>query len=304
MKKMYSGEIISELVHNDLHSAPESLQQETIEKLTERSTELTEYKIKKILRRIKSKYEQSKIETGSPVGVVAAQSIGEPGTQMTLRTFHIVTKVGFVTGGLDRIVEIVNATKNIKNPTMQIEISNGASVKLLLEKIGELKNIRTAEVSREHGRNIIYTRGSNLNGVLSIEGVDSQKTITNDIREIEFVLGIEAARDSIIQQLFDIYSGENLEIDIRHIILIADMMTVNGEVEAIGRDGVINHKSSVIARMAYEETMGILYEAGWLSDEDKLNGISENVIIGKVINVGTGRSGINLEFNGGISKKD
>ena len=298
MKEKYSEGIISELVKNDLHTTPESLQEEAIEKLTERSAELTELKIKQILRMIKTKYEQSKIETGSPVGVVAAQSIGEPGTQMTLRTFHIVTKVGFVTGGLDRIVEIVNATKNIKNPTMQVEISNGANVKLLLEKIGDLKNIRTAEVSPEHDRNIIYTRGSNLSGVLSIEGIDKQRTITNDIREIEFVLGIEAARDSIIQQLHDIYTTEGLEIDIRHIILIADMMTVNGVVEAIGRAGVINHKSSVIARMAYEETMGILYEAGWLSNEDKLNGISENVIIGKVINVGTGRSGISLEYIG------
>ena len=295
MKKSHSREFIEKIVRNDLHEVPEVLQAETIERLVEHNNlEFTQQKIKAILQRIKNKYEQSKVVEGEAVGIIAAQSLGEPGTQLTLRTFHYAgIKVSFMSGGLQRIQEIINAVCNIKYSMMEIILNNGIKENIILKKILELKNIKTAKLAHEHDRIVIYTEGSNLKDTLLIKGV---KAITNDIKEVERVLGIEVARQSIITQLYDIYESEGLTIDLRHIILIADMMCVNGEVESLSRIGVMKYKDSIIAKMAYEETLPIIYDAGQYGMEDKLEGITENIIAGVVINRGTGKSDIVLGY--------
>ena len=296
MKKTHSKEFIEKLVRNDLHETPEILQRETIEKLIEHnSLEFTQQKLKEILQKIKDKYEQSKIPEGEAIGIIAAQSIGEPSTQMILRTFHYAGVLSkHTTGGLQRVQEIVNATSNIKEPAMEIIINGNRKPELVLKEIQKFKNIKTAKLSHEHDRIVIYTEGSNLRDTLLLKGV---RVITNDIKEIERVLGVEAARQSIITQLYDIYDSEGLSIDLRHIILVADMMCVNGEVESMGRIGVMKHKNSIIAKMAYEETLAMIYDAGQYGIEDKLEGITENIIAGVVINRGTGKSDIVLGYD-------
>ena len=295
MKKLYSREIIEKLVCNDLHKISETVQEETIEKLMEyNSLELTQPKIKEILKRINAKYEQAKISEGESVGVIAAQSIGEPSTQMILRNFHYAgTLSKHTTGGLQRIQEIINAAYNMKEPMMEIIVNGNRKPESVLKEVQKLKNIKVAKLSHEHDRTVIYTDGSNLKEVLKIRDV---KVTTNNIKEIEHVLGVEAARQSIINQLYDIYESEGLSIDLRHFTLVADMMTVNGTVESLSRIGIMKHKDSIIARMAYEETMPIIYDAGQYGMEDRLDGIAENIIVGIVINRGTGKSDIELEF--------
>ena len=295
MKKTHSKEFIEKLVRNDLHETPEILQQETIEKLVEHNNlEFTQPKIKEILQKIRDKYEQSKISEGEAIGIIAAQSIGEPSTQMILRNFHYAGVVSkHTTGGLQRVQEIVNATSNMKEPVMEIIVNGNRKPELVLKEIQKLKNIKTAKLSHEHDRIVIYTEGSNLKDTLLLKGI---KVNSNDIKEIEHVLGIEAARQSIITQLYDIYESEGLSIDLRHFILVADMMCVNGEVEGLGRVGVMKHKNSVIARMAYEETLPVIYDAGQYGMEDKLEGITENIIAGVVINRGTGKSDMVLGY--------
>ena len=295
MKKPYSRAFIEKLVRNDLHTVPDLLQEETIKKLLNYNSEdLTETKIKEILLRIKKKYENSKIGLGDSVGIIAAQSIGEPSTQMILRNFHYAGDLSkHTTGGLQQIQEIVNATYDIKEPTMEIIVNGKRKPELVLKDIQKIKKIKLAKLSHEHDRTVIYTDGSNLKDVLKIKGV---KAITNNIKEIEHVLGIEAARQSVINQLYGIYESEGLHIDLRHIILVADMMCVNGKVESLGRIGIMKYKDSIIARMAYEETLPILYDAGQYGMEDKLEGITENIIAGIVINRGTGKNNIELGF--------
>lgn len=296
MKSPHSREFIEKLVRNDLHEISELLQLETIEKLVEHNNlEFTQQKLKEILQKIKEKYEQAKIPEGEAIGIIAAQSIGEPSTQMILRNFHYAGVASkHTTGGLQRVQEIVNATSNIKEPAMEIIVNGNRKPKLVLKEIQNLKNIKTAKLSHELDRIVIYTEGSNLRDALLLKGI---KVITNDIKEIEQVLGIEAARQSIITQLYDIYESEGLVIDLRHIILVADMMCVNGEVEGLGRVGVMKHKNSIIAKMAYEETLAMIYDAGQYGMEDKLKGITENIIAGVVINRGTGKSDIILGYN-------
>jgi len=290
-----SKEYIEKKISNDLHTLPYSLQQETLEKLTQINDKLTETILNNVLTTIHHKYIHAKVEEGDSVGIIAAQSLGEPGTQMTLRTFHYAgVQTEFLSGGLNRIEEITNATNHIKNPSMIIYPKNGANINDLIKKIEALQGINFAIHYKENGHNIIQTGGSNLRNVLTIPGVDTNKTTTNDIHEIYKVLGIEAARESIIDQLYYIYTTQKLDVDIRHIILVADLMTMNGKVESIGRLGIMKHKNSVIARASFEGTLSHLYNASVFSQHDKLEGIAENIVTGKHVNIGTGRVGLNL----------
>ena len=84
-------------------------------------SELTDDELAELIRKLKQAYDRAHVEAGEAVGTVAAQSVGEPGTQMTMRTFHYagVTELN-VTLGLPRLIEIVDARKDIATPTMNI----------------------------------------------------------------------------------------------------------------------------------------------------------------------------------------
>ncbi|HIP85505.1 MAG TPA: DNA-directed RNA polymerase subunit A'' [Pyrodictium sp.] len=344
---------------------------------------LTPEEAKKIIEYVLQEYDNSLIEPAEPVGTVAAQSIGEPGTQMTLRTFHYAGVREFnVTLGLPRFIELVDAKKEPSTPIMYIyldeehrydeqkarevarrieftRIVNVASevdidlvnfsivvrldpvmledkgvsidqVKKTLErlKIGEIdqspddpyviiiklpltesisimdlqkkrekvlnakikgiRKIKRVVIQRIGNEYVLVTEGSNLKEVLNVPGVDSTRTITNSIKEIEEVLGIEAARTALIREMKNVLDEQGLDVDIRHLILVADIMTQTGRIRQIGRHGVSGEKLSALARAAFEMTVQNLYEAAASGEEDRLLGVAENVIVGGVVNVGTG----------------
>lgn len=333
--------------------------------------------VDKIIDEVKRRYEYALVEPGEAVGIVAAQSLGEPSTQMTMRTFHYAGVAELnVTLGLPRVIEIVDARKTPSTPMMTIylepefapdreksreiakqietvmvdDVLEKAEIDLIdsrvilhldkyelkkrelqaadiVEKLGgikvkvddwdkekisiklaspSLKDLRkTAAKAREiHLRGIkdiervvmrkeeegyvIYTEGSNLKDVLRIKGVDTSRTKTNDILEIEKVLGIEAARNAIISEILDTLDEQGLMVDLRHLMLIADIMTIDGTVRAIGRHGVSGEKASVLARAAFEITVDHLLMAGVKGETEELSGIVENVIVGRPVRLGTG----------------
>ncbi len=143
-------------------------------------------------------------------------------------------------------------------------------------------------VKKEGAEYVIYTEGSNLKEVFKIPGVEKKRTKSNDILEIERVLGIEAARGAIISEILDTLNEQGLRVDIRHIMLIASAMTVNGRVRAIGRHGISGEKSSVLARAAFEITVDNLLMAGVSGEYEELDGVVKNVIVGQPIHLGTG----------------
>ncbi|MEK6978011.1 MAG: DNA-directed RNA polymerase subunit A'' [Candidatus Hydrothermarchaeota archaeon] len=334
--------------------------------------------LEKILGEVKRRYEYAMVEPGEAVGVVAAQSMGEPSTQMTMRTFHYAGVAELnVTLGLPRIIEIVDARKVPSTPTMTIyleeeyardrekaeevakqietvtvgDVLDRAEIDLIDSKVAfvldatelkkreikvpeivekleglkaeiqwtekakqiflklpspslkelrklslkgrevylrGIKGIKRVVMRKEGEEYIIYTEGSNLKDVLKIEGVDITKTKTNDIIEIEKVLGIEAARNAIINEILDTLDEQGLMVDIRHLMLIAEMMCVDGTVKAIGRHGVSGEKASVLARAAFEITVDHLLKAGIKGEVEELAGIVENVIVGRPVRLGTG----------------
>jgi len=332
--------------------------------------------LKKIITRTVEEYKSHKIDHTEACGIVSAQSIGEPGTQMTMRTFHYagVAEIN-VTLGLPRLIEIVDARKEPSTPMMNIYLekafranpetakkiankievtnliniadvetdiknmqvvakadlrsmkkkdigmdmltkclkevrhskveektdrviitpkeSNYKEIQWLSEKIKELKikgidGIKRAIIRSEKEGYVIYTEGSNLEQVLKIEGVDASRTTTNDINAIYEVLGVEAARNAIIKEAYNTLQEQGLAVDIRHIMLVADVMTADGTIRAVGRQGISGEKSSVIARAAFEITVNHLLRAGQKGEVDMLEGVSENVIVGQPIRLGTG----------------
>lgn len=332
--------------------------------------------IEEILSQVKADYEHSRVEPCEAVGVVAAQSIGEPGTQMTMRTFHYagVAEIN-VTLGLPRLIEIVDARKIPSTPTMTIklsadyahdrdlarevawaiesssilhlgsiatdlaemnvviELNPGAleqrkitaeevAAKLkeetklgvdqkenllvmvpkepsyrellqLVEKIKKLslkgvEGIKRVVIRKEGDEYILYTEGSSLKKVMQFDGVDPTRIKTNNISEIGEVLGIEAARNAIINEATDTLREQGLTVDVRHIMLVADIMTVDGDLKQIGRHGVSGEKASVLARAAFEVTVNHILDAAIRGDVDDLKGVTENVIVGQPIQLGTG----------------
>ena len=150
--------------------------------------------------------------------------------------------------------------------------------------------IRKEDNERTNGEEfVLYTEGSALGDVLPIEGVDASRTTSNNIHEVHRNLGIEAARESIINETMETLREQGLDdVNVRHLMLVADIMTNRGEIESIGRHGISGSKDSVLARAAFEVTVNHLLDAAVHGEEDDLEGVIENVIVGKPVAIGTG----------------
>ncbi len=358
---------------------PPALVEEVEEKLNEAMEEysLTQSQVDEIISQVKQSFEDSLVQPGEAVGTVAAQSIGEPGTQMTLRTFHHAGVAELdVTLGLPRLIEIVDARRTPDNLLMEIHLKEEyreerSKAKEFAEKIEMLKledavtrtetdlinmefvlnldreqiqnkNLKPSDVREilqdelgtevkaegfklrvkpndpsppelrrivakakeiqlggvegiervivkaEDEGYVVYTEGTNLEEILRQPEVDLTHTTTNHVREIEEVLGVEAARNSVIEEAYQTLEEQGLDVDVRHIMLTADAMTNTGELRQIGRHGISGEKSSVLARAGFEVTVKHLIEASKKGEVDKLDGVVENVIAGQPVPLGTG----------------
>jgi len=341
-----------------------------------------------IAQATESRYVDTRVDPLDPVGTVSAQSIGEPGTQMTMNTFHYagVAEID-VTQGLPRLIELVDARKTPDTPMMtvyldeeyatdrerahevvwsiestkilslgdvstnvadmlvQIDLNDDTllerwptvgdvddiaaeiaetiedalgvqarregtliefgpsepSYRELLQLVEELRDVvfkGIEEVSRVVIRKetladgeefVLYTEGSAFGDVIEIEGVDASRTTCNNIHEIYRQLGVEAAREAIINETMDTLEEQGLDdVNVRHLMLVADIMTNRGTIESIGRHGISGSKESVLARAAFEVTVNHLLDAAIHGERDRLDGVIENVIVGKPVAIGTG----------------
>ncbi len=366
----------AEYVKKKLDEVEEQLTPILVDELKQNSSKakLNTTGVDKAVKTTVEHYKRALMEPGEAVGIVAAQSIGEPGTQMTLRTFHYAgVREQNVTLGLPRLIEIVDARRIPSTPIMTIYLSEEnrksreAAVKVArdivftsiedladavyedpmqeeivveLDKtmmedrqvtMSELKDameiqnctikvktssihikpkkadmlkklldkvttfhvkgvpgIKRVLVTEEHGEWVIRTDGSNLPKVLEMLGVDTSRTTTNNVHEIAKTIGIEAARNALTHEARSVLEEQGLDVDIRHVMLVADMMTSTGEVQQIGRHGISGQKSSVLARAAFEITVPNIVEAAVRGESDPLKGVTENVIVGQSIPIGTG----------------
>jgi DNA-directed RNA polymerase subunit A" len=371
------------MVHADLKEYEDKLPPSMLKEIEETCPA---GKIKKVAKKVYEEYLSAKIDAGEAVGLVGAESIGEPGTQMTLNTFHYAGVAEMnVTMGLPRIIEILDGRKSIATPQMEIFLkapyNKGKDIKQIALEIKETKlgefvteysmnivdlkielkldsekmkelELTPAAVAKavekglaneasvksedgmlvlklkgkeeEKGLNALYrlkekakdvyikgikgvtqilpvkrkdefiiiTAGSNLKKVFELDFVDTERTTTNDIYEISEVLGVEAARQAIMDEVFKVIETQGLNVDIRHIMLVADTMTASGEIKGITRYGVVSEKASVLARASFETPIKHVINAALKGEVDQLNSVVENVMLNQAVPVGTGLPGL------------
>ena len=126
--------------------------------------------------------------------------------------------------------------------------------------------------------------------------VDASKTVTNDNNEVLKVLGCEAARQSLINELRFVFSSYGIYVNYRHLCTLVDVMTHRGKLTSITRHGINRVESSgPLRKCSFEETVEILLEGAMFSEVDWLSGISENVIMGQLAPFGSGSFGLSLD---------
>ncbi|NPE26437.1 DNA-directed RNA polymerase subunit A' [Methanococcoides sp. SA1] len=330
------------------------------------------------------------VAPGEAIGVVTAQSFGESSTQMVLNTFHNagVAEVQ-VTTGLPRIIEILDARKMPKTPSMEVYLdkdhNNEKDARIVAEKIKEIKlkevisdiaidfgskkvkigidakalksahitlnkavdvlnekgfdckalgdglvlnmakeNYKTIYKTKEKIKEVIltgvkkitqvlvvkkdkdfviYTAGSNLKDVMKVKGVDADKVVSNDLHETAKVLGVEAARALVIQEIDKVINSQGLAIDKKHGMLVADTMTASGAVKGITRMGIIGDKNSILARASFETPVKQFVQATKTGKKDELKSVIENIILNQPVPVGTGLPGLLVKVTGDLADK-
>ena len=335
---------------------------------------------------------KQQISPGEAIGIITAQSFGEPSTQMALNVFHFAgVQEMQITLGLPRLIEIFDARKTPSTPAMEIyldkDFNDEKNAKLTAEKIKEVKlkeilteaninfsdkkielvinnkALKTTHMSLEtianklktktlkinvksdsmsinagdldfkemyklkermketiisgvkgiqqvlivkRGTNfIILTAGSNLKEIMELKGINRDKTTTNDLYEVQDVLGIEAARRAIINEIDRVLNSQGLDIDKRHLKLVADAMSVDGEIRGMTRMGIISKKSSILARASFETPIKHFVDATIKGRRDELLSVIENIILNQPVPVGTGLPGLMVKITGPlVQEKD
>ena len=368
--------------------------------LAERVCPVTATQLRLFLETCHEKFLRAKCEPGTAVGAICGQSIGEPTTQMTLKTFHFAGVASMnVTLGVPRIKEIINAAKSISTPIITAELVDGERqtaariVKGRIEKtvLGEIvdslkevyhpsggcylsvvlakdtieklqlgnidansvrrsilearslrmklkekniaiagkwqlhvypveqtkgrlafsllalrrslplvpvcgvRGVNRAIISREHDAYQLQVEGDNLADVMVTPGVRGEHTTCNHILEVADVLGIEAARTTIISEMVNVLKNHGLSIDTRHLTLLADLMTSKGVILGITRFGISKMAENVLMMASFERTTDFLFDAAVHSKIDDVIGVSDSVIVGNPVSVGTGLFKVLLE---------
>jgi len=170
--------------------------------------------------------------------------------------------------------------------------------------ISGIKGISQIIVSHRNRDFVIIAAGSNLKEVMEIKEVDPERSTSNDIHDVMSVLGIEAARQTIINEIKKVIETQGLDINVRHIKLIADAMTAAGTVKGVTRMGIISDKASILARATFEIPDKQFVGATLKGSKEELNSVIENILLNQPIPVGTGLPGLLVQVTGPLVRKD
>ncbi len=139
----------------------------------------------------------------------------------------------------------------------------------------------------------VETLGSNLLGLLGSSLVDSTRTISNNVREIWEILGVEAARKFLVEEITRVLSFDGSYINARHVPLLADTMCHRGNLTAVRRDGIAREEVGPIAKAAFETTIDNLFTSAIFSEQDDMEGFSARIMFGQTTKCGTGAIVVN-----------
>jgi DNA-directed RNA polymerase II subunit RPB1 len=144
---------------------------------------------------------------------------------------------------------------------------------------------------------VLDTTGTNLLTALALDYIDVTRTISNDIQEIYNVLGIEAARVAIYNELSEVLEFDNTYINYHHLIMLSDRMTASANMVSIFRHGINNDDIGPIAKASFEETPEMFLKAARHAELDEMRGVSANVMCGQEGFFGTSSFKVLLDMN-------
>lgn len=265
------------------------------------------------------------VDVGVPVGVIGAQSVGEPGTQLTLRTKHTGGVVGVdVTQGLPRIQELFEV-RTPKLPSPLAEINGKVKVK---ETVDGYEIKLSGKTTSNEAKVITYLLPSNVTLLVKDGDLVGQGTQLSsgslDVREIMEIKGLEAAQKYLLNSIQGVYESQGITVHDKHIEVIIKEMSDKIKIEDPGDTNFLygqimtkavysaeNEKakakkgkpakgvkvllgliqtalsaSSWLSAASFQQTTSVLTEASLLAEVDNLIGLKENVIIGRLIPVG------------------
>ena len=264
------------------------------------------------------------VQVGEAVGIIAAQSIGEPGTQLTMRTFHTGGVAGGdITQGLPRVEELFEARKP-KGLAIITEFGGKAEIKDTKKKREII--VTNQETGESKAYLIPYGSRIKIQDGVMLEAGDELTEGSVNPHDILKIKGVRAVQDYMIQEVQRVYRLQGVEINDKHIEVIVrqmlkkikieeagdtdflpgasvdvlDFNEVNEQLEAEGKTPATGKQimlgitkaslatNSFLSAASFQETTKVLTEAAIVGKEDPLIGLKENVLIGKLIPAGTG----------------
>ncbi|WP_096186206.1 DNA-directed RNA polymerase subunit beta' [Evansella halocellulosilytica] len=265
----------------------------------------------------------SEVEVGEAVGIIAAQSIGEPGTQLTMRTFHTGGVAGDdITQGLPRIQELFEA----RNPKGQAVISEIEGTVTDVKEVNEKKEIVVQ--GEIESRNYVTPYGARLKIEVGEEVKPGQELTEGSIdpKELLTVSGVQGVQEYLLREVQKVYRMQGVEIGDKHVeVMVRQMLRkirvvdagdtevlpgslvevhqfneanrdilLRGGNPAMGRPVLLGitkaslETDSFLSAASFQETTRVLTDAAIKGKRDELVGLKENVIIGKLVPAGTG----------------
>ena len=210
-----------------------------------------------------------------------------------------------------KIVECKHSDASAKNLVLRIAfdpvaVKNPLQLRFLEDKILDTKLTGVTGIGRVHMRSVknevVYSEelggytpvdqyvldveGTNLYELAVVDGVDATRTFSNDIHEVNEVLGIEAARLSLYEEINEVFSSE--KVNFHHLAVLVDTMTFGGRIVPVNRFGMKKNETGVLAKSSFEETSKTMFEAATWADRDSMRGVSANIMFGQKPPCGTG----------------
>ena len=217
-------------------------------------------------------------------------------------------KTNQTNNGISDQSDIINIFKNINDDIMNnISIKGIKNIHDIIisenKSLHDPKKKQNKPIKSDHELNIgklsteyyLETDGTNLISILGNEYIDPYRTTSNDIVEMYKLFGIEAARNVLSKEITDVIKHEGEYINPRHIELLCDIMTSRGELYAINRQGIRRGEVGTLAKSSFEDTTDQLIKSSVFSEKDNLEGVSSNIMMGQLLNSGTGICDILLD---------
>jgi DNA-directed RNA polymerase II subunit RPB1 len=161
-----------------------------------------------------------------------------------------------------------------------------------------IEGVKNIFYEKKQGEWMVETDGSNLRKIFAHPAVDMTRTVCNNVWEIYQTLGIEAARNFLVEEFSNVISADGTFVNASHALLLVDLMTYSGTIISVSRYGLKKDSCGPMAKASFEESLDNFLKAGAYSEKETTNGVSASIMLGKMARFGTGICDIVIDLDG------